>query len=269
MDAVHKERLQEEAKQRTLGEILHKYGSLTADAMKDEVLTTLGSVVEAGTIKSFVMQIWEIAMETEEAQPRLAEMSGLMPATFEPPESEAAPKEKGAGSRNTSSASKVDFRLMMIKKCKEELQEGTSAQKSIKQWEAKQETMGKEKLKGDDKVAYDAAKAARARHYVASTFIAHLYCQGIATDKVIQSAMEALLKSEAHPSEDDISRLCTLCKLVGGKLENPTTSRSSRDGKLVDGYFAKIQKMKDDAISKDVAKRLGEVLDLRGSGWKA
>ena len=39
-----------------------------------------------------------------------------------------APKEKGAGSRGTSEK-RIDLRLMVVKKCKEELEKGVAASK--------------------------------------------------------------------------------------------------------------------------------------------
>jgi hypothetical protein len=45
------------------------------------------------------------------------------------------------------------------------------------------------------------------------------------------------------------------------------TSRSSKDSKIVANYFIKIQKIKDDAVSKDVAKMMDKVLTLRENNW--
>ena len=48
-------------------------------------------------------------------------------AQFDPPEPSAAPlKERGAGSRS-GSEKRIDFRLMVLKKCKDELEKGTAA----------------------------------------------------------------------------------------------------------------------------------------------
>ena len=63
-------------------------------------------------------------------------------AQFDPPEPTAnLPKERGAGSRG-SSEKRIDFRLMILKKCKDELEKGTAALKAVKGWDAKEHTKG-------------------------------------------------------------------------------------------------------------------------------
>eukprot|EP00798_Chlamydomonas_sp_ICE-L_P019520 gene19520-26194_t len=258
--------LQEEAKQRSLGDIIAKAPGVDAATLKEELVAALsGGFVEAGTVKGLINQIWDRAIADESNNDVLAEMCHLMPANFDPPEgTPAADVVRPSGSRGTSEK-RVDFRLMMIKKCKEELEKGTTATKALKISESR-ETGGKDgKLKGDEKAQFEADKAARVRMLSAITFTGHLYNHGIATEKLIQACMETLLKGEAEPRHEDVLLLCSLTKLVGMKLEAP--SRSSKDGKTVNNYFERIAKMKADAVTKDISKRLDEVLTLRAAGW--
>jgi hypothetical protein len=61
--------------------------------------------------------------------------------------------------------------------------------------------------------------------------------------------------------------LAKLLRNIGGKLDQ--TSRSSKDGKAVAEYFKRIEKIKEEANSKDIAKMMESVLTLRENNWQA
>lgn len=98
-------------------------------------------------------------------------MCHLLPTQFEPPEPRSNVKEKGAGSRGNSEK-KIDFRLMLIKKSKEELEKGIAARKEMKAWEERE---GKSKLKGEDKETASACRTQCIRMLNAVNFCGNLY----------------------------------------------------------------------------------------------
>jgi len=269
MDAAHKALMVEEAKQRQFVDICEKahpenavLGNV-ADAveLKEEILKV--GICEAQTVKGLVDHIWNKALSDPLAAQVLAEMCQLLPTQFEPVELRPQLKEKGAGSRS-SSEKKIDFRLMLIKKSKEELEKGIAARKEMKVWEEKE---GKSKLKGEDKELAQACRNMCSRMLNAVNFCGNLYKAGILTDKVVHSYVESLLKdAEADPRAEDAETLCSLLKLIGSKLD--ATSRGSRDGKTVDKWYERIAAVKDAAVSKDISKMFANVLTLRAEGWE-
>lgn len=266
MDAAHKALLVEEGKQKCFREIVDKahQGSNQADspALRDEIIKV--GICEPNTVKGLVETIFNKAIEDPLACQTLADVCQLMPAHFDPVDSgPAAPKEKGAGSRS-SSEKRIDFRLTLIKKAKDELEKGVAARKLCKEWEAKE---GAGDLKGDDKKEAEVDRAAAARMLAAVQFCGCLYSVGILTDKVIHSYVESLLKdAEADPRVEDAESLFGLLKLIGAKLE--VTTRGSKDGKAVAQWFVRIAKIKEEAVSADVAKIMDNVLTLRAANWE-
>jgi len=266
MDSAYKAVLIEEQKQRSLMDICEKShpedGSCASDAatLKDEILAV--GLIEAQTVKGLIEHIWNKALTDTAAAPVLAETCHLLPTQFDPPPPERQLKEKGAGSRS-SSEKKIDFRLMLIKKSKEELEKGIAARLEMKKWEERE---GKSKLKGEDKEVALACRAQCVRMLNAVGFCGNLYKVGILTDKVVHSYVESLLKdAEADPRTEDAESLCSLLKLIGSKLD--ATSRGSRDGKTVDKWYERIAAVKDQAISKEISKMFSNVLTLRAEGW--
>lgn len=272
MEAVHKERLIEEAKQRAFGDILetaHQGTGNSADAvtLRDQILKV--GIVEAGTLRGLIDQIFEVAVSNASSCQVLAELCQLLPAHFDPPEAPApaadAPKEKGAGSRS-SSEKRIDTRLIVLKKCKDELSKGEAAVKAVKQWDVKEHDKTV-KLSADEKKLCQADRAARSRMLGAIHFCTCLYNTGLLTEKILQSCIDILLKNEVDPRQEDVECLCQLMASVGSKLEAPT--HTAREAKVISTYFERMGKMKDNALSKDIVKRLDNVLTLRGKGWAA
>lgn len=262
MDSAQKDRLIEEAKQRQFMDIVAKAhdGTNCADAvtLRDEIMAV--GIVEAGTLRGLVEHIFNKACEDLASIQTLAELCQLMPAHFDPPAVEATTEKKGPGSRGVSEK-RIDFRLMVLKKCKEELEKGGEAYKNVKVWEEKE---AKAKLKGEDKINADADRAAYHRMLNCVQFCGCLYNVGILTEKIIHSCIDALLKDE-DPRPENMEILVALMTKIGSKFD--ATSRSSKDSKIVANYFTKIQKIKDDAVSKDVAKMMDKVLTLRANNW--
>lgn len=266
MDAVQRERLLEEEKQRKIGDIVAKARApclADAETMRDELMK-LG-LAEAGTVRGVVEQIFDVACSDGATSLTLSELCQIMPAHFEPVE--AAPpvvKEKGAGSRGTSEK-RIDLRLMVVKKCKEELEKGVVATKAVKAWEEKE---AQKELNGDDKRAAEVDKLARQRMLELVRFCGNLYNQGIVSEKVIHGCIDILIKDEDEPRFEDMETLSALLKSIGSKLEGGA-SKSTKEAKIVAEYFKKIDKMKENAVSQQLASLLGEVLDLKAAGWVA
>jgi len=271
MDQATKERLQEEARQRSFVDLLERAGGEKNPAggqeIKDEVMKIMPNP-EAGTVKGLVEHIFNRATSEPAAVIPLADLCSLMPTHFDPPEVTSTAKERGAGSRG-SSEKRIDFRLMVLKKCKDELEKGAAAMKACKVWDAK-EHQGKGGkgggLKGEEKEQAELDRAAHTRMLAAVTFCGCLYNVGILTEKIIHSAIEALLKDESQGHEN-MEILAKLLRNIGGKLDQ--TSRSSKDGKAVAEYFKRIEKIKEEANSKDIAKMMESVLTLRENNWQA
>lgn len=59
---------------------------------------------------------------------------------------------------------------------------------------------------------------------------------------------------------ENMEILLKLLKNIGEKLDS--TSHSSKDVKAVGDYFKKIEKIKDDAVSKSVAKTMEQVRSI-------
>lgn len=265
MDSAMKERLIEEAKQRDFREILDR-STPPADpiALRDEIMKV--GIVEAGTLRGLVDSMFEKAVAEPATQKTIAELCQAMPAHFEPPAPEAAPaKERGAGSRGTSEK-RIDFRLMVVKKAKDELEKGTNAVKACKAWDAKEHAAGKNAIKGDDKVQMEADRAAKKRLRVAIQFCGHLYNNGMVTEKIINSILDMLLKDEDDPHHEDVESLSALLKTIGAKFD--CHGHTTKEGKIVTKYFDKMAKMKENAVSKQIAELMTGIMNLRTKGWE-
>lgn len=260
MDQVQKDRLIEEKKQRDFMDILAKASAptnLDAASLREEVLAI--GISEAGTLRGLVEHIFNQATEDVATQQTMAEFCQLMPQTFDPPEK--TEEAKGPGSRS-SSEKRVDFRLMVIKKCKDELDKGSHAHKAVRSWEEKE---AKAKLKGEDKQQADIDRAAYARMLRCIPFCGCLYTSGVLTDKVIQACIDHLLKADEDPRSESVEVLTKLMSKVGGKFEG--SAKTTKDKKTITKYFDTMEKIKNDAVSKDIAKMLNKVLTLRENNW--
>ncbi|GAX73310.1 hypothetical protein CEUSTIGMA_g764.t1 [Chlamydomonas eustigma] len=272
MDQAHKDRLIEEAKQRTFADIIersHDEKNVCCDAktLHEEIMKV--GLVEAGTVRGLIEHIFNKATADTSSCQTLAELCSLMPAHLEPPESAVpAVKEKGAGSRG-SSEKRVDFRLMVLRKCKEELEKGGAAMKAVRQWDSKETAGGKKGggLKGEEKEQAELDRLAYHRMLGAVQFCGHLYNVGILTEKIIHSAIDAMIKDEADYSRhENMEILSNLLRSIGMKLDS--SSRSSKDSKAVAEYFKRVEKIKAEASSKEIAKMMEKVLTLRENHWE-
>mmetsp|Transcript_14050 Transcript_14050/g.31095 ORF Transcript_14050/g.31095 Transcript_14050/m.31095 type:complete len:268 (-) Transcript_14050:177-980(-) len=264
MDQVQKDRLIEEKKQRDFMDILEKASAPTnADAatLRDEILAV--GICEAGTLRGLVEHIFNKANEDVAAQATLAELCQLMPQTFEPAEKAATTEAKAPGSRGTSEK-RIDFRLTVLKKCKEELEKGSQALKACRAWEEKET---KAKLKGEDKQNAEVDRAAYARLLTSIQFCGCLYTSGVLTEKIIQSCVDQLLKADEDPRSENMEILANLMTKIGAKFEG--SAKTTKDKKTITKYFDQMQKIRDDAVSKDIAKMMGSVLTLRENNWEA
>lgn len=275
MDQAQKDRLVEEAKQRQFMDICATADTVKGDELKDKVMAV--GIVEAGTLRGLVEHIFAAAAEDIKAHDNLADLVSKMPSHLEPPaapepKKEEAPAEEGkpkargsAASRGNTSEKKIDFRLMVLKKSKEEIEKGSTAKKALKGWEEREEKAGKgNKLGGEEREQMKADKAAYLRMLTMVQFCGSLYMTGILTEKIIHSCVDVLIKDD-EPRFECLEVLVVLLAKIGTKLEAST--RSSRDGKVVTGYFTKMEKIRDEAVSKQVAKMMSEVLTLRENKW--
>lgn len=264
MDEAQKARLVEEAKQRSFGDIIEKahQGSNAADAiqLRDEIIKV--GINEAGTLRGLVDQVFDKVLSDGTTAQTLAELCQVMPAHFEPVEV-AAPKEKGAGSRGTSEK-RIDLRLMIVKKCKEELEKGVAVSKLVKAWDAKE---ADKELNGEEKKLAEADRKSRGRMLELIRFCGYLYNMGLVTEKIIHSCIDVLLKDSEEPRYEDVETVTSLFKIIGAKLDG--SAKSTKDGKIVAEYFKSMEKIKENAVSAQIASMMEEVLTLKSSGWVA
>eukprot|EP00798_Chlamydomonas_sp_ICE-L_P009138 gene9138-16261_t len=198
-DTAEQQQMNEEAKQRSFAQILEKandeYNQADAIALRDEIMMV--GICDAQTVKGLVNNIFARVFELLDKE------------------------EKS-----------IDFRLLIVKKCKEELE---AAKSNVKE------------------------KPHHLHRVV--LFIAHLYKNGLANDKTVHTVIQMLMKSD---DLQETELLCDFLPLVGEKLE--ASNRGSSDD-TVPEYFASVEKLKGTAESQSVAARLQEVLDLRSKGW--
>jgi translation initiation factor 4G len=267
MDQVQKDRLLEESRQRQFGDICAKASTgVDAATLRDEVLAI--GISEGGTLRGLIEHIFNAACDTQTglaAQHTLAELCQLMPHTFEPPVPVASAEKTGPGSRGTSEK-RIDFRLSLLKKCKEELEAGGKALKECRIWEEKEAKESK-KLKGEDRNEAEASRAAYKRSLTCIQFCGCMYTSGVLTEKIIQSCIDQLLKADDDPRFENMEILTKLMTKIGFKFE--ASSKTSKDAKTHARIFDRMQEIKVDAVSKDIAKMMETVLTLRSKEWQA
>ena len=73
------------------------------------------------------------------------------------------------------------------------------------------------------------------------------------------------LQDKEEPRYEDMEALTKLLKVIGSKLD--AASKSAKEGKIIAEYYKSMEKMKEEAVSAQVANMLDEVLTLKASGW--